>query len=248
MKQSLFLLAFAFTTISLSYSQTDSAVAKPRKTPFKRGYIRLGIDKLGGSLNPVVAPAENIYDGNLGAGNGYTLEFGHIFYFLNRNKRSMLNAGLDWTILNLAYSPLNKWGKYADERNEQIDNEGTHLSAAITSKLGPVIAFNPADKLVIEAKFQLTYGLYLPVCSYDIISGPNAGYSFGTDNENYFESKGLGTSFGATVRYGFFGFAADWSNADIPVTYYIDEPGKTEVTGSKKIPFKNFKLKLSFTF
>lgn len=247
MKQSLSLFAFSLLFFSFSYAQTDSAIAKPWKTPFKRGYIRLGINRLGSDLNNTLSPFENMKNGQLGAGNGYTLEFGHIFYFLSRKERRMLNAGLDWTIANLAYSPLNQWEKYADKRDEQIDKDGTNLSAAITSRLGPVIAFNPADKLVIEAKFQLTYGLYLPVYSYDITSGPNTGYSFGTDNENYFDSKGLGTSFGATIRYGFFGFSADLSNANIPVTYYIDEPGKSEITGSEKIPFKNFQLKLSFT-
>lgn len=230
-----------------SHAQTDNAAAKPFKTPFKRGYIRLGLNMLGNDLDPSVSPLENIKKGNLGADNGYTLEFGHIFYFLSRKERRVFNAGLDWTILNLAYSPLNKWEKYAGKRSENIDPDGTNLSAAATSRLGPVLAINPADKLVIEARFQVSYGLYLPVLSYDITGGSNAGYSFGMDNDNIFDSKGLGTSFGATIRYGFFGFSADLSNAKIPVTYYIDEPDKNEVNGMEKIPFKNFQVKVSFT-
>lgn len=247
MKHLFLFLAFTLTLFMFSYAQTDSVAANPWKTPFKRGYIRMGIDKFGGNLNPAVAPPENARDGNFGAGNGYTLEFGHIFYFLDRKKQRVFNAGLDWTILNLAYSPLNQWEKYAAKRNESIDPEGTNLSAAAVSRLGPVIAINPADKLVIEARFQVSYGLYLPVLSYDITNGPNAGYSFGMDNDNIFDSKGLGTNFGATIRYGFFGFSADLSNAKIPVSYYIDEPGKPEVTGSEKIPFKSFQVKVSFT-
>lgn len=247
MRRFCFMLICPFIFSLASYAQTDSAVAKPWKTPFKRGYIRLGIDKLGSSLNTAVSPAENIHDGNFGAGNGYTMELGHIFYFLSRKEHRVFNAGLDWTILNLAYSPLNKWEKYAGMRSESIDPEGTNLSAAAVSRLGPVIAINPADKLVIEARFQVSYGLYLSVLSYDITSGPNAGYSFGMDNDNIFDSKGLGTSFGATIRYGFFGFSADLSNAKIPVSYYIDEPDKNEVNGMEKIPFKNFQVKVSFT-
>lgn len=240
-------MIFALSCFTFSYAQSDSAVAKPWKTPFKRGYIRLGINKLGSDLNPAVSPLENVKKGSLGAGNGYTLEFGHIFYFLSRKERRVFNAGLDWTILNLNYTPLDKWQDYGEKRNENPDPEGTNLAGIVTSRLGPVIAINPADKLVIEARFQLSYGLYVPVVDYSMDSDNNTYYSFGFDNENFFDSKGLGTSFGATVRYGFFGFSVDMSNAKIPVAYYIDEPGKPEVTGSEKIPFKNFQVKVSFT-
>lgn len=247
MKHLFLLFVFTIATIGFSYAQNDSAAAKPWKSPFKRGYIRLGLNMLGSELNPAFSPFENTKAGNLGAGNGYTLEFGHIFYFLSRKERRLFNAGLDWTILNLAYSPLNKWEKYADMRSENIETDGTNLSGAVTSRLGPVIAINPADKLVIEARFQVSYGLYLPILSYDVLGGANNSHSFGIDNESYMDSKGLGTSFGATIRYGFFGFSADLSNAKIPVTYYIDEPDKNEVSGTEKIPFKNFQVKLSFT-
>lgn len=247
MKHVCLLMVFVLACFTFSYAQSDSAAAKPWKTPFKRGYIRLGINKLGSNLNPAVSPLENVKKGNLGAGNGYTLEFGHIFYFLSRKERRVFNAGLDWTILNLNYTPLDKWQDYGEKRKENPDPEGTNLAAIVTSKLGPVIAINPADKLVIEARFQLSYGLYVPVLDYSMDSDNGIYYSFGFENENIFDSKGLGTSFGATVRYGFFGFSVDMSNAKIPVSYYIDEPGKNEVTGSEKIPFKSFQVKVSFT-
>jgi hypothetical protein len=247
MKHLWILLIVSLFFFGFSNAQTDSSYSKPWKTPFRRGYIRLGINRLGSDPNPAASPIENVRAGNLGAGNGYTLEFGHIFYFLGRKERRLFNAGLDWTILNLAYSPLNQWEEYAGKRNENIDMDGTNLSAAVVSRLGPVIAINPADKLVIEARFQVSYGLYLPVFSYDITGGTDAGYSFGMDNESFLNSKGTGMGFGATLRYGFFGFSADWSNAKIPVTYYIDEPDKNEVNGTEKIPFKNFQLKVSFT-
>lgn len=247
MRRFCFLLIAFLISFLVSSAQTDSTVAKPWKTPFKRGYIRLGLNMPGNDLNPSVAPLENAKKGNLGAGNGYTLEFGHIFYFLSRKERRVFNAGLDWTILNLNYTPLNKWQDYGEKRHENPDPEGTNLAAAVTSRLGPVIAINPADKLVIEARFQLSYGLYVPVLDYSMDSDNGIYYSFGFDNENVFDSKGLGTSFGATVRYGFFGFSADMLNAKIPVSYYIDEPGKPEVTGSENIPFKSFQVKVSFT-
>lgn len=247
MKHLCLFLFFTLTFIMFSYSQSDSAVAKPWKTPFKRGYIRLGINKLGSNLNPAISPYENAKAGNLGAGNGYTLEFGHIFYFLSRKERRVFNAGLDWTILSLNYSPLNEWQDYGEKRHENPDPGGTNLAGAVISKLGPMIAINPADKLVIEARFQLGYGLYVPVLDYSVYGGNNNYYSFGFDNENFFDNKGLGTSFGATVRYGFFGFSVDWSNAKIPASYYIEQNSQQEVTGSEKIPYKHLQVKLSFT-
>lgn len=242
----LYLLLFTMTFFMFSYSQSDSAVAKPWKTPFKRGYIRLGINKLGSNLNTATSPYENAKDGNLGAGNGYTLDFGHIFYFLSRKKRRMFNAGLDWTILNLNYTPLNKWQDYAGKRSENTDPDGTNLAAAVTSKLGPVIAINPADKLVIEARFQVSYGLYVPILDYSMDGNNSTYYSFGFDNENFFDSKGIGSGFGATVRYGFFGFSVDWSNAKIPTTYYLQQNRQAEITGTEKVPYKYMQVKLSF--
>lgn len=243
----LYLLLFTLTLFMFSYSQSDSAVAKPWKTPFKRGYIRLGINKLGGNLNTATSPYENAKGGNLGTGNGYTLDFGHIFYFLSRKKHRMFNAGLDWTILNLNYTPLNKWQDYAGKRSENADPDGTNLAAAVTSKLGPVVVINPADKLVIEARFQVSYGLYVPILDYSIDGDNNTYYSFGFDNENFFDSKGIGTGFGATVRYGFFGFSVDWLNAKIPTTYYLQQKNSPETDGVEKVPYKYMQVKLSFT-
>lgn len=246
MKQVSFLLVLTLTLFLFSNAQTDRTVAKPWKTPFKRGYIRLGIDKLGGNLNTAVAPAENIHDGNFGAGNGYTLEFGHIFYFLNRKKQRIYNVGLDWTILSLAYNPLDKWKDYASQRNENVDL-GTPLHASATSKLGPVVAVNPVSKLVIEARFQLTYALHFSRFDYYVEKENNQGYEFWLDDENYFDTKGIGTNIGATVRYGFIGLAVDLSNAKIPTTSYLSQNGQQETSNTEKIPYKHIQLKLSFT-
>lgn len=231
---------------SFSFAQTDSASSKPWKSPFKRGYIRLGIDKLGGKLNTTAAPAENVRNGNFGAGNGYTLEFGHIFYFLGRKKQRIFNAGLDWTVINLTYNPLDKWEDYALKRNEKVDM-GTPLHVSATSKLGPVVAINPADKLVIEARFQLTYGLHYNSFEYYLDKGNNQYDLFGLDGDSYFENKGMGTSIGATIRYGFFGFAVDFSNAKIPTTYYLRQNGQQETTGSEKMPYKHLQVKINLT-
>lgn len=229
-----------------SYAQTDSSVAKPWKTPFKRGYIRLGIDQLGSSLNTVSSPAENVHDGNFGSGNGYTLEFGHIFYFLSRKKQRIFNAGLDWTIISLTYNPLDKWEDYASKRNDNVDM-GTPLHASVTSKLGPVIAVNPVSKLVIEARLQLTYALHYSSFDYYAEKENDQSYDFRLDDENYFDTRGMGTNIGATVRYGFIGLAVDLSNAKIPTTSYLSQNDQQETANTEKIPYKHIQLKLSFT-
>ncbi|HRP33724.1 MAG TPA: hypothetical protein PKV73_17630, partial [Agriterribacter sp.] len=130
MKHLCLFLFFTLTFIMFSYSQSDSAVAKPWKTPFKRGYIRLGINKLGSNLNPAISPYENAKAGNLGAGNGYTLEFGHIFYFLSRKERRLFNAGLDWTILNL---PIEEVLAIPGNISKQFDIDGTTVSETIAN-------------------------------------------------------------------------------------------------------------------
>jgi hypothetical protein len=229
-----------------SYAQTDSSVAKPWKTPFKRGYIRLGLNMLGSDLNPSLSPLENIKKGNLGADNGYTLEFGHIFYFLSRKKQRIFNAGLDWTIISLAYNPLDRWKGYASQRNENVDL-GTPLHASATSKLGPVIAVNPVSKLVIEARFQLTYALHYSAFDYYVEKDNDQSYEFWLDDENYFNTRGMGTNIGATVRYGFIGLAVDLSNAKIPTTFYLSQNGQQETSNTEKIAYKHIQLKLSFT-
>ena len=55
MKQVSLLLILTLTSFAFLHAQTDSTAAKPWKSPFKRGYIRLGIDKLGSNLNTAVA-------------------------------------------------------------------------------------------------------------------------------------------------------------------------------------------------
>jgi len=248
MRRFCFMLICPFIFSLVSYAQTDSAVAKPWKSPFKKNYIRLGIDKLGGSLNTAVTPAQNIHEGNFGAGNGYTLEFGHIFYFLGRKKQRIFNAGLDWTIISLAYNPLNKWEDYASKRNENVDM-GTPFHVSASSKLGPVIAVNPADKLVIEARFQLTYALHYNTYEYYVDKGNNQIYLYGFDSDSYLDNRGMGTNIGATLRYGFFGFAVDWSNAKISTAYYLQEnPQQEGINGAEKVPYKHLQVKLSFTF
>ncbi|MBX2920962.1 MAG: hypothetical protein KF746_02130 [Chitinophagaceae bacterium] len=247
MKQVKLLLVLTLTSFLFSNAQTDSAVAKPWKTPFKRGYIRLGIDKLGGNLNTAVAPAENIHDGNFGAGYGYTLEFGHIFYFLDRKKQRIYNVGLDWTIISLAYNPLDKWKDYASQRNENVDM-GTSFHASVASKLGPVVTVNPVSKLVIEARFQLTYALHYSPFEYFAEKENNQSYDFWFDDENYFDTRGIGTNIGATIRYGFIGLAVDLSNAKIPTVSYLSQNGQQETSNTEKIPYKHFQVKVNLTF
>lgn len=83
------------------------------RSVFRSGYMRLGINKLGDELDNGLSPKENIFDNRYGAGIGYVFEFGRIYYFKNRQNKSLVNFGLDWTVLSLNYNKMDKWKDYA---------------------------------------------------------------------------------------------------------------------------------------
>ncbi len=242
-----FLLICSFTFFSLSsVGQTEGDATKRWKSPYKKGYIRLGLN-MGTKPDQAISPLENVKKGNWGTGNGYSVDFGHIFYFLNRKDSRLINAGLDWTILSLAYTQLNKWDDYAPLENGHSDLGSASIS--VRSKLGPMIAFNPADKLVIEARVQLTYGVHLNSLVYrNSPSDIDQLYFLRVENEGLIDYRGLGSSIGATVRYGFFGFSVDWLNAKISSPYYLEERNDPEVEGIEKMKYKDLQVKISFSF
>ncbi|MFT4019647.1 MAG: hypothetical protein QM668_21970, partial [Agriterribacter sp.] len=157
-----FICLFIFS-LNASYAQTDSAAAKPWKTPFKTKYTRLGINMLGNNLDPSLSPAHNVMNGNSGAGISFVLETGRIFYFLKKSRERLINAGLDWTFFSLSYNPVKKnWKNYAETVGKP-DAEITGILpfggggttpfiGSIASRLGPVVAINPVQKLVIELR------------------------------------------------------------------------------------------------
>ena len=64
------------------------------RSPFRRGYIRLGISTPGKPLNNDLSPMENVLAGHYGANMGYALDIGHVFYFLNSRYSQTINYGI----------------------------------------------------------------------------------------------------------------------------------------------------------
>jgi hypothetical protein len=127
-----------------------------QRSVFRSGYVRLGINKLGDDLSNSLSPKENVFDGRYGATSGYIFEFGHAYYFRNKEKAKGINFGLDWTILSLTYNKIDKWEDYATaSRIAGAYVDGTKIAASISSKLGPVISINPVEKLVLDFRFQV---------------------------------------------------------------------------------------------
>jgi hypothetical protein len=256
MKKNLFFLVVIFFTFSaLSYAQTRSA--------FRTGYTRLGINKLGSDLDYNLSPKQNVFDGRYGAGTGYVFEFGRIFYFANSETTmpKLINFGLDWTILSLNYNKMDKWEKYARATSTgEYFIDGTKIAAAISSKLGPVISFNPVEKLVIDARFQVAPVVRFFDLTYaDNYEQPNERYfSFinyaGEETESDYNPEsvknriafGVATSFGITVRRKAIGLSIDYISGDVKSNY--EYASATESSNGKvKIPAKNLQLKLSLS-
>ncbi|SER85358.1 hypothetical protein [Pedobacter rhizosphaerae] len=114
------------------------------RSVFRSGYLRLGINQLGKALDNNLSPKGNIFNNRYGAGTGYVLEFGHIYYFKSKKKETQLNYGLDWTILSLNYNKMDEWGAYAKSSQAgKAEIEGESIAAAISSKLGPTLSIIP---------------------------------------------------------------------------------------------------------
>lgn len=222
----------------IAYSQDTE---KPFKPVFKKGYIRLGTS-ISGKIDNSISPLENLKKGNTGAEPGYNIEFGHIFYFLNRRELRLVNVGLDWTIAGLGIIPSTGWSQYVKLDPSAKFYDGTY-SLYATSKLGPTVTFNPVKKLVAEVRGQLTYGLRLATNMG--FEGQDYHYKF--QDDGFFGTTGLGTSFGATLRYSFFGFSVDYENVKTTISSAIKEKGSTEIISSQKVPFRNLFLKLNFS-
>jgi hypothetical protein len=255
MKKNLILFMLALLAFSLESSAQRSA--------FRSGYLRLGINSLGENLDQKLSPKQNIFDGKYGAGTGYVFETGRVFYFGKKtSEHQLVNFGLDWTYISLNYNKMDKWEAYGRASGAtDVDVSGTKIAAAIASKLGPVISFNPIEKLVIDARFQVS-----PVIRFfDLEYSENYGqtnersFSFVNDAQKEtdadFEAEsaknriafGLATSFGVTVRRKAIGFAIDYISGNVKSYYQASGGAQGSSAGKENIPVHNLQFKLSLT-
>jgi len=237
-----------FITLAANAQNTSSRPA------FRNGHLRLGLNYLGNKMDNNLSPKTNVFNGNFGAETGYVLELGRNFYF-NKNSTSPIRFGLDWTYISLSYNKMG-WDNYSNVTGtNDIVIDGSSIAASVSGKLGPVIAFNPVEKLVIDARFQIAPSVYF----FD------QGYynSEGQSNEQYFEfadyereniedgydaesfknrlSFGVKTALGITVRRKAIGLALDYIPGKVKLNY-----DSNEGHGQDKIKANNLQLKLSF--
>lgn len=174
MKKTLTLFSAAMVGLLLT---TSIAMAQSGNvTNFRKGYMRLGFHFLGNSLDEALSPTENILAGNLGASRGYALEVGKAYYF-NNDSSLPLRYGLDWTVLSLSFNMFD-WEDYVAEGTEF---EGGKFAAGISSKLGPVVSFNPVEKLIIDARVQIAPQVYFYDFGY--YNSDDDYFSFTNDEE-----------------------------------------------------------------
>jgi len=253
-KHLLFLLIIFFAFSAVSFAQTRS--------PFRTGYVRLGINKLGDDLNSSLSPKQNVFDGRYGSRTGYVFEFGRNFYFANHHVApQLINFGLDWTILSLNYNKMDKWGDYARATTTgEYMIDGTKIAAGISTKLGPVISFNPVEKLVIDARCQVAPTFrFFDLTYIDNYEQPNERYfsfinyageeSDGDYNPESVKNRvafGVATSFGVTVRRKAIGLSVEYISGDVKSNYEYSSASESSF-GKEKIPVKSLQVKLSLT-
>jgi len=248
-------LYFLVIVLLVSTAQVN---AQNWRSAFRSGYMRLGINTLGDNLDPALSPVQNVFDGRYGASTGYVFEFGKVFYFRKTTQeKQLINFGLDWTILSFNYNKMDKWDTYARESNGgDYTIDGTKIAAAISSKLGPVVSFNPTEKVVIDFRFQIAPVFRFYDLDYiDHYEQPNeryfsfVNYEAEEGDEDYDGEAiknriafGVAKSFGITLRRKAIGIALDYISGDVKSNY------ESETSfGKAKIPAKNFQVKLSLT-
>lgn len=236
-----------------------SANAQSR-SPFRSGYLRFGLNSLGDDLNFSDSPKQNIFDGKYGAGEGYVLEMGRIFYVQDRSVASLLNYGIDWTYFSLNYNTLDQWDEYGAANSQDYAIGGEELALAVSTKIGPVISVNLIEKVVVDARIQLAPTFrFFDLSYYETDASQNErSFSFtddmsGENDENY-DSESLGnrlgfgvqTNFGITLRRKAIGIALDVVSGSVKNRYESFENG-TATFGKEKIKATNFQVKLSLT-
>jgi len=195
-----------------------AAAAVQKKAVFKNSfYITFAKATAKGDFAKEVLNQADIEGGNGGMSKGYGLNIGQVFYFnkLDLAKIGLpdnLKVGLDVTYLSglacFAPNPEGTSGLSQDFR--------TIFSAM---KIGPLISYNPIDKLIVDLKitFQPTSANY----ENTYITGYNT--EFGTVEYNNVGSTffTLRKGFGLYARYKplVMGFESSWGKMDFISTY-----------------------------
>ena len=236
--------------------------AQDLRSPFRDGYLRIGLNTLGKGLDYNLPPKQNVFNGRYGAKTGYVIEFGRLFYFKSRYTKEPINYGIDWTLLSLNYNKTDEWVDYALQSGGASKNAtDTRIAAAISSKLGPVISFNPIEKVVFDARIQVVPIIrFFDLLYHQNEDEPNeryftfANYSREEDDPNFDAEDvknrmafGMETSFGLTLRRKSIGLAIDYVQGKVKTNYNAYEANEGATSGRVKISTPNMQVKLSVT-
>lgn len=222
------------------------------RSAFRNGYARIGLNFLGNKLDNNLSPKANVLNGNLGTAQGICSEVGRNFYF-NKNSPSRFRFGLDWTYLSTTYNKFDwtNYGKISGSSNTIVD--GSSVALSFSGRLGPVVSFNPVEKLVIDARFQIAPSVYFFNHSFHKKEGQANDQYFefvGSENGNNNAdgesiksrlSTGVKTSLGITIRRKAIGLALDYIPGKVKVSY-----DSNEGQGQEKIKANSLQMKLSF--
>ncbi|MGC4232500.1 MAG: hypothetical protein QM594_05920 [Niabella sp.] len=232
-----------------------SATAQSQRSPYRRGYLRLGINNLPGKLNNSMSPKENMLASRYGSGTGFAFEMGKVYYFNRPDSDDLIGYGLDWTVFSLTYNPLSKWNDY-ESNTGNTSISGNPLVATLSTKLGPVVSFNPVEDLIIDARLQLMatahhFNFYHETNngSFELLNGMKDG-----SENNALDNIVLGfkPNIGFTVRRGVIGLALDYAPGKMKMNYGESsgnyEDGYNDSYGNAEIKNNNLQLKLSLSF
>jgi len=252
MKQLLFLFWAAFCAL---HSQ-----AQNQRSPFRKTYIQVGFDFLGKKLDQSLSPKENAFAGRHGADQGLTFNIGRVFYIGKIDDR--FKYGLDWTIISFAHNKLSGWEKYGQNSGaEDFYTEGLKennkgiIAVSAASKLGPVVSFNPVERLVIDARIQVAPVARAFVMGYYENEGSDSQRSFAYYNSNVDDPKindilslSVNTNVGITVRRGPVGISLDYLFGKMKTSYEAADGQNSVDFGKTRIPVQELQAKLSFHF
>jgi hypothetical protein len=249
MKQATLLSLLLIFSATLTHAQ---------RSPFRKGYTRLGIQTIGCSLDHSISPGDNILKGNTGAGIGFVLEKGHVFYFIPSSKARLINAGIDWTIFSITYnSSVKAWKDYsAVNSGLSADDFTAKLIGSISTKIGPVVSVNPVQDLVIDLRVQASLGAYFVGPMYEPLNN-NEDYFYPYNDDadqtgfkkftQYLSTTGIKPNIGLTARWRGIGLAADYSPGKVNMKY-TEGNNNVETTGNAKVSLNSMQAKLSLTF
>ncbi|WP_158799233.1 hypothetical protein [Pedobacter sp. L105] len=247
--------SFFISLITLSvYSQAQEL------SVFRSVHTRVGINTLGSSPDNNLSPKQNILKGNYGASTGFVFESGKIFYFQESYRGTEMNYGLDWTFVSLNYNEMNQWNKYGKLAvSQDYAIRGSRITAAISSKVGPVISFNPIEKVVVDVRAQLAPTFRLFDFSYyantdtpgsDYFSFKNSKQANNDANPESLKNRvgfGLQENFGVTIRRNIIGLSLDYITGKVKANYEARDNNVT-TNGKIKIPAHQLQAKISVFF